>query len=318
MNAEFAFAAISLKLLLVKGTLSIVPPFSPLQGGKKTGAEAERISLLGYACACKPLGLHIPPRETAGFPTPSSFESLLNPMSVKKLPKGSIFSEAEAERFELSRACALHAFQACALDHYATPPMHSKIHCKGIKRKACDIITRMNDIYEFTVPVFIKTLGGLKNVLNKAEAFAKEKGIPEEAFLKEALAPDMFPLVRQVQIATDNAKGASARLAGLPVPSYEDTEMSFGELYARIDKTIAFLQTITKDMFEGAPSRTISLGYWKGKTMPGATYVYEYALPNFFFHVTTAYGIVRHLGAPIGKNDYINGLSLEGMETEVE
>ncbi len=176
----------------------------------------------------------------------------------------------------------------------------------------------MNDIYDFTVPIFIKTLGGLKEVLTKAEAFAKEKQISEDSFLKEALAPDMFPFVKQVQIATDNAKGASARLAGLEVPKYEDTEASFSELHARIDKTIVFLNMVTKEMFEGAATRTISLPYWKGRSMPGFTYAREYALPNFFFHVTTAYGIVRHMGAPIGKSDYINGLSLEGEEMAVE
>ncbi len=176
----------------------------------------------------------------------------------------------------------------------------------------------MNDIYDFTVPIFIKTLGGLKEVLAKAEAFAKEKQISEESFLKEALAPDMFPLMRQVQIATDNAKGASARLAGIEIPKYEDNEATFAELYARIDKTVAFLNTVTKEMFEGAATRTVSLPHWKGRSMPGFTYAREYALPNLFFHVTTAYGIVRHLGVSIGKSDYINGLSLEGEEMAVE
>jgi hypothetical protein len=173
----------------------------------------------------------------------------------------------------------------------------------------------MNDLYQFSVPIFIKQLGGLKNVLMKAEAFAKEKGISEEEFLKQALAPDMFPLLKQVQVACDHAKGATARLSGLEVPKFEDNEKTFAELYARIDKTIAFVKTAPQGMFAGAGEREVALAYWKGRHMSGLGYLRESALPNFFFHVTTAYDIVRHAGVAIGKSDYINGLSLEGEET---
>lgn len=176
----------------------------------------------------------------------------------------------------------------------------------------------MNELYEFTVPVFIKSLGGLKEVLKKAEMFGKEKNISENDFLNMALAPDMYPLVRQVQIAGDNAKGTAARLAGIEIPKYEDTEKTFAELYARIDKTVAFLEPLSKEKFADAAGREVSLPYWKGRHMSGFDYVRENALPNFFFHVTTAYGIIRHAGAPIGKSDYINGLSLMGEETAVE
>jgi len=176
----------------------------------------------------------------------------------------------------------------------------------------------MNDIYEFTVPVFIKLLGGLKNVLTKAEAFAKEKGMSEEEVLKLSLAPDMFPLVKQVQLASDHAKGCAARLAGIENPSYADEEKTFAELYARIDKTVAFLNTVSSESFKDAATREIALAYWKGKHMNGFEYARQSALPNFFFHVTIAYGLVRHMGVTIGKSDYINGLSLEGMEAEAE
>ena len=173
----------------------------------------------------------------------------------------------------------------------------------------------MNDLYAFTVPVFIKQLGGLKNVLAKAESFAKEKNISEESFLNERLAPDMFPLVKQVQLSSDHAKGATARLAGLEVPKFEDNEKTFAELYARIDKTIAFVQSDPTAMFADAATREIALAYWKGKHMNGLDYLRESALPNFYFHVTVAYCLVRHMGVALGKSDYINGLSLMGEET---
>lgn len=167
----------------------------------------------------------------------------------------------------------------------------------------------MHNIYEFTVPIFIKSLGGLKNILDKSEAFAKEQGISEEEFLAKRLWPDMFPFSRQVQIASDNAKGAAARLAGIENPKMEDTEKTFAELHERIDKTIKFLHTVPKDMFADADTRQISLPYWDGKVLAGSDYARQQALPNFFFHVTTAYGIARNAGVPLGKGDFINGLS---------
>lgn len=172
----------------------------------------------------------------------------------------------------------------------------------------------MHNIYEFTVPVFIKSLGGLKTILDKSEAFVKERGISEADFLAKALWPDMFPFVRQVQIASDNAKGAAARLAGIENPKMEDNEKTFAELHARIDKTIDFLHSIPKDMFTDADTRQVSLPYWNGKHMVGMGYAREYVLPNFFFHFTTAYGIARNAGVPLGKSDFIGGLNLnEGV-----
>lgn len=169
----------------------------------------------------------------------------------------------------------------------------------------------MNDIYFFTVPVFTKMLGGLKNVLTKTKAHLAETGKPETELLNDRLAPDMFPFVKQVQVATDNAKGAAARLAGIEIPAYEDTEASIDELLARIDKTLAFLASVKEDSFKNAADVQVTLPYFPGKFMKGVAYAREYAIPNFFFHVAMAYAIARKNGVQIGKADYINSLPLE-------
>ena len=171
----------------------------------------------------------------------------------------------------------------------------------------------MNDIYTYTVPLFIKMLGGLKNVLAKGEAHAKEKGLDEVEFLKTQLAPDMFPLTRQVQIATDNAKGAVARLTGSEAPKYEDTETTFAELYARIDKTLEYMKSIPESAFAEAKTRQITLPYFPGKFMAGDAYAREYVVPNFLFHVTAAYAILRMEGVALGKTDFLNGLPLQDL-----
>jgi hypothetical protein len=171
----------------------------------------------------------------------------------------------------------------------------------------------MNDIYQYTVPVFIKTLGALKNILEKAETHVKEKNMPESTLLTDAIIFDMFPLTRQIQVSCDGAKLASARLAALEAPKYDDTETTFAELNTRIDTTIAFLQSIPQSSFADAPTRTIELPYYPGKYMTGIEYAHEYVLPNFFFHVTTAYMIIRKNGIAIGKSDFINGLPLKDL-----
>lgn len=169
----------------------------------------------------------------------------------------------------------------------------------------------MNDIYTYTVPLFIKLLGGVKNVLAKAEAYAKEHGKTDADVLNDRLAEDMFPLVKQVQVACDNAKGATARLAGVEAPKFEDTEQTFAELQARIDKTIEFVQSVPEASFAEAPDRKITMPYFPNKYFTGFDYAREYALPNFMFHVVTAYAIVRKNNVPIGKADFINGLPLQ-------
>ena len=162
-----------------------------------------------------------------------------------------------------------------------------------------------NQYFDSTVPVFVQSLTALKIVLQRGEAFAKEKKVTDEVLLRSRIAVDMFDLVRQVQVACDNAKGSAARLAGVDVPKMEDNEHTFTELESRIDKTITFLSTLTVAQFEEAGERHVTLPYFKDKHFIGREYIYEYALPNFFFHIVTAYDILRHLGVPLGKNDYL-------------
>lgn len=163
--------------------------------------------------------------------------------------------------------------------------------------------------YDLTVPVFSKSLGGLRTVLRKAIEF----GLTDE-FLAASLADDMFPFVKQVQIACDNAKGAAGRLAQVEVPSFPDTEVTLGDLVVRIDATIAFLESLTPDQFAGAEDVVVTLPYFPGTYMVGSEYLLQFALPNFFFHVSQAYALVRRAGVSIGKNDYLNGIPLRPLE----
>lgn len=168
----------------------------------------------------------------------------------------------------------------------------------------------MNDLYSFLVPMLTTSLRGLRTVLEKSAKQVADLSLREDEFLKDALVPDMFPFVKQVQVATDNAKGAVARLAGIEPPKYEDTEQSFAELLARIDTTIAFLGSVTAEQFKGAEERRIVLPYFPDKFMIGAEYVSAYAIPNFYFHVCMAYAIARKRGVKIGKADYIHAYPL--------
>ena len=161
-------------------------------------------------------------------------------------------------------------------------------------------------MYQACVPVFVKTLGNLAAILEKAASFAAAKKVDQSVLLGYRLAPDMLNFARQVQIATDHAKGASARLAGMEPPSFEDTEASFAELKARIDKAIAFLGTLKPAQVDGSEEREVTLKIGANtRTYKGQPYLLHHALPNFFFHVTTAYGILRHCGVELGKKDYI-------------
>ena len=161
--------------------------------------------------------------------------------------------------------------------------------------------------YAASVPVFKQALNALKDILKKAEAHATAKSIDADVFLKARLFPDMLNLTRQVQIAADFAKGVPARLAGVEVPPYEDNEASFADLQARLDKTIAFIDGLKPEQFEGAEGREIVLrpGTPKEKRFTGEAYLLHYGVQHFFFHVTTAYDIFRHNGVEIGKGDYI-------------
>jgi len=162
-------------------------------------------------------------------------------------------------------------------------------------------------MYTSSVPVFKQMLTSLRDVLAKAETHAAEKKIDPNALLQARLFPDMFPLIRQVQIASDFAKGVSARLAGVEVPSYEDSEQSFADLKARIDKTLGFIERLTATQIDGSEEREIVTqpGTTKEKRFVGINYLLHYGLPHFYFHVTTAYAILRHNGVEIGKRDFI-------------
>jgi hypothetical protein len=151
-------------------------------------------------------------------------------------------------------------------------------------------------------------------VLDKGEVYAKEKGIAESTLLADALYQDMFPLKKQVQLASDHAKGLVARLTGKENPPMEDTENTFAELHSRIDKTIVFLQSVKMEDFAGAEEKQITIKWYPGKYMTGEGYTIAYAVPNFMFHVTTAYGILRKNGVPIGKSDFVNTLPLLDLQ----
>jgi hypothetical protein len=161
-------------------------------------------------------------------------------------------------------------------------------------------------LYQASVPVFLRAFGQLSAILDKAAAHAEAKKIDPAVFLNARLAPDMYPLTRQVQAASDAAKFAAARLAGIEAPSFPDTETSFAELQERIAKTVAFLTGVDAAGIAGQEGREIVLKRAGGDVhLTGATYLQGLALPNFFFHVVTAYDILRHNGLAIGKLDYL-------------
>jgi len=162
-------------------------------------------------------------------------------------------------------------------------------------------------LYAGSIPVFKQVLGGLDVVLSKAQAHAAEKKIEPSALTQARLFPDMFPLSKQVQIACDFARSVSARLAGAEVPAYEDKEQTFDELRALIAKTLVFVAGFDASRFDGSAQREIVLrpGTPKEKHLTGDRYLLNYGLPQFFFHVTTAYALLRHNGVEIGKRDYM-------------
>lgn len=161
-------------------------------------------------------------------------------------------------------------------------------------------------VYQASVPVFVRMLNNLSAVLDKGAAHAEAKKIDPAVLINARLYPDMLPLVKQVQIASDGAKGAAARLAGQEPPKYEDTETTFADLKARIQKTIAYLNTFKPEQIDGSDEKTITLQQ-RGNAVnfQGLAYLLNQATPNFYFHVTTAYDILRHSGVEIGKADYL-------------
>ncbi|MDR3409911.1 MAG: DUF1993 domain-containing protein [Formivibrio sp.] len=163
-------------------------------------------------------------------------------------------------------------------------------------------------MYDSSIPALKHMLKSLSTLLGKAAAHAASKKIDPVVFTAARLYPDMFPLSRQVQIATDQAKGCAARLAGIDIPAFEDTETTFEELQARIAKTIAFLDGIGANQINGSEERDIVLQLRETtKQFKGKDYLHHWVLPNFYFHVTTAYDILRHNGVEIGKKDFLGG-----------
>ena len=161
-------------------------------------------------------------------------------------------------------------------------------------------------VYQATVPAFRQILGSLSAVLTKAAAHADAKKIDPSVLINARLAPDMLALARQVQIATDHAKGACASLAGVAIPSFPDTETTFAELQARIAKTLDFIKALKPEQFEGGDKREVALKLGPQEVKwTGQVYLFHFALPNFYFHASTAYDILRHNGVEIGKRDFM-------------
>ncbi len=164
-------------------------------------------------------------------------------------------------------------------------------------------------MHQLAVPVVVKSLENLKAILGKGKAHAQERKVEESVFLNSRLYPDMLPLTKQVHIATDIARGTGARLAGAEPPGDDADEQSFDELVARVDRSLAYLRGLDAKAFDGAETREITRPV-RGTphTFTGTGYLLQFALPNIYFHVTTAYDILRHGGVPLGKADFLGPL----------
>jgi uncharacterized protein len=162
-------------------------------------------------------------------------------------------------------------------------------------------------IYQATIPYLLRTLGAVSKILDKAAAHCEARKIDPSVLVNYRLAADMHPLARQIQIMTDQAKGLAARLTGSEVPSFPDVETSFDELKARIAKTIDYVQSFQEAKFDGAEDRsvTLKLGAAGELTLTGKDYAFGFSLPNFYFHATTAYDVLRHAGVELGKRDFM-------------
>ena len=164
----------------------------------------------------------------------------------------------------------------------------------------------MLPIYDATIPPLKRALGNLAAILKKGEEYADAKKVDHQVLLNSRLFVDMYPLTRQVQIATDMSKGAGARLAAIEIPKYEDNETSFAELQARIANTITFLDSINPEQLQDADTRDITITIRKAEIkFSGQDYLLKWVLPNVYFHVTTAYNILRHNGVSLEKQDFL-------------
>lgn len=164
-------------------------------------------------------------------------------------------------------------------------------------------------VFEVTVPQFILSLQALKNIIKKGYLLVDQKKIDSTSLFQSRLAPDQFPLGRQIQITCDVAKFCASRLTGVPAPSYEDNETTLEEYLHRIDKTIEYLRQFKPEQFQGYEKKKVTFPWYPGNYLEGHNYLVQHAIPNFFFHITTAYSILRHLGAELGKADYLGNQS---------
>lgn len=160
-------------------------------------------------------------------------------------------------------------------------------------------------LFEMTVPQFTKTLHNLNLMLGKATAYSETKKFEMDVLLNARLAPDQFNFIRQVQIACDTAKLCASRLTGKEAPTHADTEKTLADVKARIESTVQYLNTMSAKDFTGSETKHITQPRWEGKYLTGHDYVLHHAVPNFYFHITTAYAILRHNGVDIGKKDYL-------------
>jgi hypothetical protein len=164
-------------------------------------------------------------------------------------------------------------------------------------------------MHQSSVPLMLQMFGSLSAVLDKAEAYCTERKIEPSVLLNYRLAPDMHPLTRQVQMVTDQAKGAMSRLAGVEIPSFPDTETTFADLKARIAKTVDYVKSFTPEQINGAEDRDVVLKLGPTEmTLKGSQYFFHFFLANFYFHTSTAYDIIRHCGVPVGKRDFIGSI----------
>ncbi|MEH1776569.1 DUF1993 domain-containing protein [Nostoc sp.] len=161
-------------------------------------------------------------------------------------------------------------------------------------------------MYKASIPVFIRTLNNLANILEKGAIYAETKKIDPSVLINSRLSPDMFPLSKQVQIASDITNRGAARLAGIEAPKFEDNETTFSQLIDRIHQTISHLNTLKSEQIDGSEEREISL-QMRDNTLSfqGMPYLFYFVLPNLYFHVTTAYDILRHCGVELGKGDFL-------------
>ena len=160
-------------------------------------------------------------------------------------------------------------------------------------------------LYEITVPYFVKALNNLYAILDKATAYADQKKFEPSVFLQSRLAPDQFPFIRQVQITCDVAKLAVFRLTDKEAPFHDDKETNFAELKKRIKEVVTYLNSVKAADFQNAETKKITQPRWQDKYLTGTDYIHHHAIPNLYFHLTTAYAILRHNGVDVGKSDYL-------------